>query len=86
MVRVRHARGALAFVLYAGILRCFVAPRTQTRPVPRCPVRAGAGETNHTGSYFSGAVQKAAGNNKTDVEAYITEIKTRAGQHMNSSL
>ena len=85
MLRERHRRGALACALCASILGwCFVAPRTETRPMPRCPVRAAAGETK-SGSNFWGAAQKAAGNNKTDVEAYIAETKTRAGQHMNSS-
>ncbi|CAJ1435930.1 unnamed protein product [Effrenium voratum] len=85
MLRERHRRGTLACALCASILGwCFVAPRTETRPMPRCPVRAAAGETK-SGSNFWGAAQKAAGNNKTDVEAYIAETKTRAGQHMNSS-
>ncbi|CAJ1355714.1 unnamed protein product, partial [Effrenium voratum] len=85
MLRERHRRGTLACALCASILGwCFVAPRTETRPMPRCPVRAAAGEAK-SGSNFWGAAQKAAGNNKTDVEAYIAETKTRAGQHMNSS-
>ena len=84
MMRVRHVRGTLA-VVCASVLRCFVAPQTKQLAVLRKPVRAMADETRSAGNTFWACIQQAACDNKTDPEAYVTEVQRRAGQCMNSS-
>ena len=84
MMRVCHVRGTLA-VVCASVLRCFVAPQTKQLAVLRKPVRAMADETGSAGNTFWACIQQAACDNKTDPEAYVTEVQRRAGQCMNSS-
>ena len=82
----RKWRGALACVLWASVIVCFVTTGT-TRHPPRSvilrglPLRVDVGE----GKGFWAAVQKAASRSKTDVQTHMESIAALAYSHMNSS-
>ena len=82
----RKWRGALACVLWASVVACFLTTETARNP-PRSlklrglPPRADAGETNS----FWVALQKAANRNKTDAQTYVERIIAHAKNHVNSS-
>ena len=82
----RKWRGALACVLWASVVGCFLTTET-TRNPPRSvklrglPPGVDVGKTNS----FWVAVQKAASRNKTDAQTYLEGIVALADSHMNSS-
>ena len=81
----RKWRGALACVLWASVVACFLTAET-TRNPPRSLTlrglpRVDAGKTNS----FWVAVQKAASRNKTDAQTYVERIIAHAKKHVNSS-
>ena len=82
----RKWRGALACVLWASVIVCFLTTGT-TRHPPRSvklrglPLRVDVGE----GKGFWAAVQNAASRSKTDDQTHMESIVALAYSHMNSS-
>eukprot|EP00438_Fugacium_kawagutii_P027724 Skav222573 [mRNA] locus=scaffold791:252311:253417:+ [translate_table: standard] len=82
----RKWRGALACVLWASVVGCFLTTGTTRNPLRPAQLRGlppsvDAGKTNS----FWVAVQKAASSNKTDAQTYVESIVALADSHMNSS-
>ena len=82
----RKWRGALACVLWASVIVCFLTTGT-TRHPPRSvklrglPLRFDVGE----GKGFWAAVQNAASRSKTDCQTHMENIVALAESHMKSS-
>ena len=82
----RKWRGALACVLWASVVGCFLTTE-RTRNPPRSvklrglPPGVDAGKTNS----FWVPVQNAASRSKTDAQTYVESIVALADSHMKSS-
>ena len=82
----RKWRGALACVLWASVVGCFLTTGTTINP-PRSvklrglPPGVDAGKTNS----FWVPVQNAASRSKTDAQTYVESIVALADSHMKSS-
>ena len=81
----RKWRGALACVLWASVVACFLTAETTRNPPRSLKLRGlprvDGGKTNS----FWVAVQKAASRNKTDAQTYVERIIAHAKKHVNSS-
>ena len=84
MAGSRKRRCAVACLLLASLVACFVALGHTTSPrsvtVRSLPPRVAAGKAN----CFWAAVEKAASSNKTDAETYVGKIAGRAKAHIDS--
>ena len=80
----RKWRGALACVLWASVVACFLTTGT-TRNQPRSvKLRVLPSVDSGEAKGFWVAVQQAATRNKTDAETYMERIVAPANGHMNS--
>ena len=84
MAGSRKRRCAVACLLLASLVACFVALGHTTSPrsvtVRSLPPRVAAGKAN----CFWAAVEKAASSNKTDAETYVGKIAGWAKAHIDS--